>query len=75
MAHTDHQTIGFVDYMKSLQTREKVVKEIAKATSSSVTSVYRWINGQVVPPPLKQQIIADYFKVPVESIFPDYERR
>lgn len=70
MVHTDHQTTGFVDYMKSLQTREKVVKEIAKATSSSVTSVYRWINGEVTPPPLKQQIIADYFNVPIDSIFP-----
>jgi len=73
MALTDHDSRNFVDYMNSLQTREKVVADLAILTTSTRSTVYRWINGQVIPPVLKQNIIANYFGITVEELFPKSE--
>lgn len=73
MALTDHDQKTFVDHMNGLQTREKVVADLAILTTSTRSTVYRWINGQVIPPALKQNIIANYFGISVEELFPKSE--
>ena len=50
--------------------RQDVIQELARLTSSSTVSVYRWINGQIIPPLVKQKIIAEYLKVDIETLFP-----
>lgn len=73
MALKDHDQRIFVALINSLQTREKVVADLSEITMSSTSTVYRWINGQVIPPPLKQRLIADYFGKTVEELFPKSE--
>ena len=61
----------FKDYMKSLPNEQQdKIKELAEKTMTSVQTVYRWINGSIVPPPLKQQIIAEHLGIPVSELFP-----
>lgn len=61
----------FSDYMNLLKNeRQETIAEIAKLTCSTPASVYRWVNGSVVPPILKQRIIADYLKRPIEDLWP-----
>lgn len=61
----------FRDYVKSLPNqREETITKLAEITMSSKMSVYRWLSGDVTPPPLKQKIIADYLKMSVEELFP-----
>ena len=50
--------------------RQEIIQEIARLTSSSTVSVYRWINGQINPPLVKQKIIAEYLKIDIETLFP-----
>ncbi len=61
----------FTDYMKSLPNQQQeTIKELAKVTYSSPMSVYRWINGQSIPPLIKQKAIADYLGKTIEELFP-----
>lgn len=61
----------FRDYIKGLPNQQfYTIKKIAELTSSSVTSVYRWMNGDAVPHPLKQKVIAEYIGKSVEELFP-----
>lgn len=63
--------MAFTDIIKSMPNqREETIKKLAELTSSSTVSVYRWINGQVIPPLVKQKIIADYLNLPIEELFP-----
>lgn len=62
----------FSEYMRNLRNeQQETIKELAKITMSSNMSVYRWINGMSTPPPLKQKVISEYLKRPIEELFPD----
>lgn len=61
----------FTDLIKRMPNqREETIKKLAELTSSSPVSVYRWINGQIIPPLVKQKIIADFLNKTVEELFP-----
>ncbi|MDR1624136.1 MAG: XRE family transcriptional regulator [Tannerellaceae bacterium] len=65
----------FRDYINSLPNlKEKELKKIAEVTCSHITTVYRWMNGTVDPPKVKQKIIADVTGLPIEDLFPHKER-
>ncbi len=59
-------------YIESLPDLKKdMIKRIAAETMSSEVSVYRWINGDTTPHPLKQSIISRLVNIPVEILFPE----
>lgn len=61
----------FSDYMKSLpNTRTETIKLVAKECRVSDVTVYRWINGEVTPEPLKRKVIADTLGIPECELFP-----
>lgn len=63
--------MAFKDYVDSLPNlRDEKIKEIAKATCSHINTVYRWMNGTITPPPLKQKVISEVTGLPVEQLFP-----
>ena len=64
----------FTEYMNGLpNVKQETINMLAQLTCSSVMTVYRWINGKVTPPPLKQKIIAEYLKMDVGELWPDIE--
>ena len=64
--------MAFSDYILSLPNqREEAIKKIAEITCSDTSSVYRWINGKATPPPIKQKVIAEYFNMSIEELFPE----
>ena len=66
--------MAFKDYMSTLPNqKEETIAKLAEITYSSKTSVYRWMKGEVVPPPLKQQVIAKYLNKTIEELFPAKE--
>ncbi len=61
----------FTDYMKNLPNQQQeTIKKLAEITVSTPASVYRWINGQSKPAPIKQKIIAEYLGIEVKELFP-----
>ncbi len=62
----------FSEYINGLpNVKQETINMLAQLTCSSVMTVYRWINGSVTPPPLKQKIIAEYLKMDVQELWPD----
>jgi hypothetical protein len=60
------------DYIGTLPNlKEEELKKIAEATCSHMTTVYRWVNGTIAPPKIKQRIIADITGLPIEDLFPN----
>lgn len=57
------------DYSNN-KNNKQLVADLAKITRTHPTSVYRWLRGVATPPPIKQEIIADYLNKPVEELFP-----
>lgn len=51
--------------------KAKTIKEIAEATRTTRSTVYRWISGEINPPMLKQEIIARLLGKEVKVLFPD----
>ena len=71
MKSTSYEKMVFTDYVKSIgNEREEFVKTIANITSSSPSSVSRWINGRIVPPLVKQKLIAEHLNIPINILFP-----
>lgn len=63
--------MAFKDYVDSLPNlREEKIKEIAEATYSHINTVYRWMNGSIIPPPLKQKVISEVTGISIEVLFP-----
>lgn len=61
----------FTDYMKNLPNQQQeTIKKLAEITVSTPAAVYRWINGQSRPAPIKQKIIAEYLGKSIEKLFP-----
>lgn len=66
----------FIDYMNSLRdVRSEEVKKIAELTSTTRSTVYRWISGEINPPSLKKKIIADFYGKPINELFPDNDTK
>lgn len=58
------------DYINSLpNVKNDTIKKLAEITCSSIVSVYRWINGECEPSPLKKKIIAEYLGMSVDELF------
>lgn len=70
LTNQKEKTKSLVDRIKDMPTREKIVAELAEATKSHPSSVYRWLNGDTTPSPIKQDIIADKLGIPVNKLFP-----
>lgn len=61
----------FSDYINQLPNlRSDMIDSIAAKTKTSRGTVLRWIKGEVMPPPIKQDIISDILKIPVAELFP-----
>lgn len=60
----------FSERMNQPNQKRQLVKLLMEKTQTSESTVYRWISGVIVPPPIKQQIIADVLGEPVEQLFP-----
>ena len=59
------------DYINQLPNlRSDMIDSIAAKTKTSRGTVLRWIKGEVMPPPIKQDIISDILKIPVSELFP-----
>lgn len=70
------------EYMENLITvddgryiKSKTIKEIAKATRTTRSTVYRWISGSITPPLLKKEIISELLGKDVDILFPEIQRK
>lgn len=71
MELTNYEEMVFTNYVNTIPNqREELIKELADITSSSSSSVYRWINGVTIPPIVKQKIIAKHLGISVDILFP-----
>lgn len=66
----------FKDYASSLSDvvlseRSLFVKKVAEACMVDVSTVYRWIQGKMVPDQLKQQKISEITGIQVDNLFPN----
>lgn len=61
----------FSEYIKSLPNqRQDMIEQLARETQTSKSVVYRWMSGQITPPPVKQTIISNILGIPAEELFP-----
>lgn len=61
----------FSDYINQLPNqRSNMIDLIASKTKTSRATVLRWIKGEIDPPPIKKEIIAEIIKIPVAELFP-----
>ena len=59
----------FSKYIQSLPNQQTdTIKQIADLTSSTTTSVYRWIAGRARPPLVKQKLIAEFLGIELEDL-------
>ncbi len=67
----------FTDYMNTLPNeKQETIKRISEVTMTSVSSVYRWISGEIDPPAIKKNAIAALLKMDVNELFPaDHGKR
>lgn len=49
-------------------------KRIASVCGVSEKTIYRWLNGEVIPDKLKREKIAEITGQPVEKLFPNAPR-
>lgn len=60
------------DYFFDLEERKRsLINMIADQTLSSTSTVYRWISGEIDPPPLKKRIISEIIGLPESELFPE----
>jgi hypothetical protein len=60
----------FTDIKSQPNERARLVKLLMAKTQTSESVVYRWLSGQITPPPIKQKIIAEVLNRPIEELFP-----
>lgn len=60
----------FTDIKSQPNERTQLVKLLMEKTQTSESVVYRWLFGQITPPPLKQKIISEVLGRPIEELFP-----
>lgn len=62
----------FKDYVNSLPNeRETTIWELAKLCRVSRQTVYRWLQGEFLPDPLKRRVIAEYLGKEEKELFPN----
>lgn len=62
----------FAERIKSLPNQQiETIKKLGEITYSSQQTVYKWINGGVTPPKIKQKAIADYLGADIEELWPE----
>ncbi|WP_315359279.1 helix-turn-helix transcriptional regulator [Prevotella nigrescens] len=62
----------FKDYVNSLPNeRETTILELAKLCRVSRQTVYRWLQGEFLPDPLKRRVIAEYLGKEEKELFPN----
>jgi len=65
-------SMEFKDYVKSLPNeRETTILELAKLCRVSRQTVYRWLQGEFLPDPLKRRVIAEYLGKEEKELFPN----
>jgi hypothetical protein len=60
----------FTDIKSQPNERARLVKLLMEKTQTSESVVYRWLSGQITPPPIKKKIIAEVLNRPIEELFP-----
>ena len=60
----------FTDIKSQPNERTQRVKLLMEKTQTSESVVYRWLSGQITPPPLKKKIISEVLGRPIEELFP-----
>ena len=63
--------MGKNKYIPERGERSKLVARLSEATMTTPATVYKWLSGRILPPPLKRRIVADMMGVPVEKLFPN----
>lgn len=58
------------DILNSRNQKRELIKKIMSETKTTESTVYRWLQGKLTPPPVKQEIIAKILNVPVKELFP-----
>lgn len=62
----------FKDYVNSLPNeRETTILGLAKLCRVSRQTVYRWLQGEFLPDPLKRRVIAEYLGKEEKELFPN----
>ncbi|WP_455085663.1 XRE family transcriptional regulator [Prevotella nigrescens] len=62
----------FKDYVNSLPNeRETTILELTKLCRVSRQTVYRWLQGEFLPDPLKRRVIAEYLGKEEKELFPN----
>lgn len=62
----------FKDYVNSLPNeRETTIWELTKLCRVSRQTVYRWLQGEFLPDPLKRRVIAEYLGKEEKELFPN----
>ena len=62
----------FKDYVNSLPNeRETTILELAKLCRVSRQTVYRWLQGEFLPDPLKRRVIAEDLGKEEKELFPN----
>lgn len=70
--HQKSQKMTLKDYFDQIEARKKnLIKRISDETMTSTSTVYRWISGEIVPPPIKQRIISEIIGLPESELFPE----
>jgi hypothetical protein len=60
------------DYFDQLDEQKRVlISRMESETMTSNSVVYRWISGEITPPPIKKRIISEIIGLPESELFPD----
>jgi hypothetical protein len=60
------------DYFDQIEdTKKNLINRISDETMSSTSVVYRWISGEIVPPPIKRRIISEVIGLSESELFPE----
>jgi hypothetical protein len=66
------QKMTLKDYFDNIEDTKKIlINRISDETLSSTSVVYRWISGEIVPPPIKRRIISEIIGLPESELFPE----
>ena len=64
------------DYYDSLAVEDPRVQlrnKLAKECGVTIMTVYRWINGEIIPDKLKREKISEIVGIAVDELFPEAE--
>lgn len=60
------------DYYESIQDPKKLfIDKISSETMTSVSTIYKWISGEIIPPPIKKRIISEITGISESELFPE----